>query len=140
MRARKRLRSAALPVRGPFCFRIAYLIRAAFTHLGYILPGVTPGSLDSAVDFAPTLRGLRRAALELRVPDGVCRSVAVVLHERRLASPPRSHACGGSREKDAENLPRINPRLPIWIAVIDFVFTAESEFLAAIDRKLAARG
>ena len=43
-------------------------------------------------------------------------------------------------EKDAENLPRVNPRLPIWIAVIDFVFTAESELLAAIERKLAARG
>ena len=43
-------------------------------------------------------------------------------------------------EKDAENLPPVNPRLPIWIAVIDFVFTAESELLAEIDRKLAARG
>lgn len=43
-------------------------------------------------------------------------------------------------EKDAENLPHANPRLPIWIAVIDLVFTAESELLAAIDRKLAARG
>jgi len=56
----------------------------------------------------------------------------------------RAEACGAvglvTTEKDAENLPRINPRLPIWIAVIDFVFTAESEFLAAIDRKLAARG
>jgi tetraacyldisaccharide 4'-kinase len=43
-------------------------------------------------------------------------------------------------EKDAENLPGANLRLPIWIAVIDLVFTAESELLAAIDRKLAARG
>jgi tetraacyldisaccharide 4'-kinase len=42
-------------------------------------------------------------------------------------------------EKDAENLPRADFRLPIWIAVIDFIFTAESELLAAIDRKLAAR-
>jgi tetraacyldisaccharide 4'-kinase len=42
-------------------------------------------------------------------------------------------------EKDAENLPHSNLRLPIWIAVIDFVFTAESELTAAIDRKLAAR-
>ena len=56
----------------------------------------------------------------------------------------RAEACGAAglltTEKDAENLPRINPRLPIWIAVIDFVFTAESELVAAIDRKLAARG
>jgi tetraacyldisaccharide 4'-kinase len=43
-------------------------------------------------------------------------------------------------EKDAENLPDANLRLPIWIAVIDLVFTAESELLVAIDRKLAARG
>jgi tetraacyldisaccharide 4'-kinase len=43
-------------------------------------------------------------------------------------------------EKDAENLPHGNPRLPIWIAVIDLVFTAENELFAAIDRKLAARG
>jgi tetraacyldisaccharide 4'-kinase len=56
----------------------------------------------------------------------------------------RAEACGAAglvtTEKDAENLPRTSPRLPIWIAVIDFVFTAESELLAAIDRKLAARG
>jgi tetraacyldisaccharide 4'-kinase len=42
-------------------------------------------------------------------------------------------------EKDAENLARANCRLPVWIAVIEFVFSAESELLAAIDRKLAAR-
>jgi hypothetical protein len=42
-------------------------------------------------------------------------------------------------EKDAENLPNTDTRLPIWIAVIEFVFTAESELLATIDRKLAAR-
>jgi len=42
-------------------------------------------------------------------------------------------------EKDAENLPPANLRLPIWIAVIDFVIAAESELLAAINRKLAAR-
>jgi hypothetical protein len=42
-------------------------------------------------------------------------------------------------EKDAENLPTANFPLPIWIAVIDLVFTAEGELLAAIDRKLAAR-
>jgi hypothetical protein len=29
--------------------------------------------------------------------------------------------------------------LPIWIAVIDFVFTEEGELLSAIDRKLAAQ-
>jgi tetraacyldisaccharide 4'-kinase len=42
-------------------------------------------------------------------------------------------------EKDAANLPQASLRLPIWIAVIDFVFSAESELLVAIDRKLAAR-
>lgn len=56
----------------------------------------------------------------------------------------RAETCGAAglvtTEKDAENLPRIKTRLPIWIAVIDLVFTAESELLAAIDRKLAARG
>jgi tetraacyldisaccharide 4'-kinase len=55
----------------------------------------------------------------------------------------RAEACGAAglvtTEKDAENLPDMNLRLPIWIAVIDFVFTAESELLAAIVRKLAAR-
>jgi tetraacyldisaccharide 4'-kinase len=55
----------------------------------------------------------------------------------------RSAACGAeglvTTEKDAENLPSANLRLPIWIAVIDLVFTAENELLAAIDRKLAAR-
>ena len=54
-----------------------------------------------------------------------------------------SEACGATglvtTAKDAENLPVANFRLPIWIAVIDLVFTAESELLAAIDRKLAAR-
>jgi tetraacyldisaccharide 4'-kinase len=56
----------------------------------------------------------------------------------------RAEACRAvglvTTEKDAENIPAANLRLPIWIAVIDFVFTAESELLAAIDRKLAARG
>jgi tetraacyldisaccharide 4'-kinase len=55
----------------------------------------------------------------------------------------RAEACRAvglvTTEKDAENLPA-NLRLPIWIAVIDLVFTAESELLAAIDRKLATRG
>jgi tetraacyldisaccharide 4'-kinase len=56
----------------------------------------------------------------------------------------RAEACRAAglvtTEKDAQNLPNTNLRLPIWIAVIDLVFTAESELLAAIDRKLAARG
>jgi tetraacyldisaccharide 4'-kinase len=55
----------------------------------------------------------------------------------------RAEACGAAglvtTEKDAENLPDTNLRLPIWIAVIDFVFTTESELLAVIDRKLAGR-
>ena len=55
----------------------------------------------------------------------------------------RAEACGVAglvtTEKDAENISDMRPRLPIWIAVIDFVFTAESELLAAIDRKLSAR-
>ena len=43
-------------------------------------------------------------------------------------------------EKDAENLPSgLSTDLPIWVAVIDLVFTAESELVAAIERKLAAR-
>jgi tetraacyldisaccharide 4'-kinase len=40
-------------------------------------------------------------------------------------------------EKDAENLGGIDtPVFPIFVAVIDFLFTAESEFLAAVERKL----
>jgi len=40
-------------------------------------------------------------------------------------------------EKDAENLGGIEaPALPIFVAVIDFILTAESEFLAALERKL----
>jgi tetraacyldisaccharide 4'-kinase len=40
-------------------------------------------------------------------------------------------------EKDAENLGGADaPILPIFVAVIDFVLTAESEFLAALERKL----
>jgi tetraacyldisaccharide 4'-kinase len=42
-------------------------------------------------------------------------------------------------EKDAENLPAGSIDLPVWVAVIDFVFTAESELVAAIERKLSAR-
>jgi tetraacyldisaccharide 4'-kinase len=45
-------------------------------------------------------------------------------------------------EKDAENLPaQSGTVIPIFVAVIDFVLTAESEFLAALERKLqASRG
>jgi tetraacyldisaccharide 4'-kinase len=40
-------------------------------------------------------------------------------------------------EKDAENLVGIDPPVfPIFVAVIDFVLSAESEFIAALDRKL----
>jgi tetraacyldisaccharide 4'-kinase len=40
-------------------------------------------------------------------------------------------------EKDAANLGEIDaPAFPILVAVIDFVLTAESEFLAALERKL----
>jgi tetraacyldisaccharide 4'-kinase len=40
-------------------------------------------------------------------------------------------------EKDAENLAEgSGTAIPIFIAVIDFVFSAESEFLAALERKL----
>ena len=41
-------------------------------------------------------------------------------------------------EKDAENLKGIDaPAIPIFVAVIDFVLTAESEFLATLERKLS---
>ena len=60
--------------------------------------------------------------------------------ERLQSRAEASRAVGFvTTEKDAANLPNVNLRLPIWIAVIDFVFSAESELLAAIDRKLAAR-
>jgi tetraacyldisaccharide 4'-kinase len=40
-------------------------------------------------------------------------------------------------EKDAENLTEgCSTTIPIFVAVIDFVLTAESEFLAALERKL----
>lgn len=40
-------------------------------------------------------------------------------------------------EKDAENLGGVGtPALPIFVAAIDFVLTAESEFVAALERKL----
>ena len=42
-------------------------------------------------------------------------------------------------EKDVANLPASAFRMPVWVAVIDLVFTAESELTAAIDRILKAR-
>ena len=41
-------------------------------------------------------------------------------------------------EKDAANLALAGQRFrrPVWVAVIDFVISAESEFVAAIDRVL----
>jgi tetraacyldisaccharide 4'-kinase len=40
-------------------------------------------------------------------------------------------------EKDAENLCQgTSPTIPIFVAVIDFAMTAESEFIAALERKL----
>jgi tetraacyldisaccharide 4'-kinase len=52
----------------------------------------------------------------------------------------RARACNATAfvttEKDAQNLPPLTPELPIWVAAIDLVFTAESELVAAIDRIL----
>lgn len=62
---------------------------------------------------------------------------------QRLQSSANISAAMGlvTTEKDAENVPpEVSTDLPIWVAVIDFVFTAESELVAAIERKLAARG
>ena len=42
-------------------------------------------------------------------------------------------------EKDAQNMRGVSFQLPVWVAVIDLVFTAESELLAAIDRILRSR-
>jgi tetraacyldisaccharide 4'-kinase len=42
-------------------------------------------------------------------------------------------------EKDAQNLPESGFRMPVWVAVINLTFTAESELLAAIDRILDTR-
>ena len=39
-------------------------------------------------------------------------------------------------EKDAENLEGRQFRRPVWVTVIDFVFLAESELVAAIERVL----
>jgi tetraacyldisaccharide 4'-kinase len=52
----------------------------------------------------------------------------------------RSGATGlVTTEKDAANLPASGFRMPVWVTVIDFVFSAESELLAAIDRVLQTR-
>lgn len=42
-------------------------------------------------------------------------------------------------EKDVQNLRGTTFRLPVWVAVIDFGFTAENELNAAIDRILQTR-
>jgi hypothetical protein len=42
-------------------------------------------------------------------------------------------------EKDAANLPASAFQMTVWVAVIDLVFTAESELAAAIDRILKMR-
>jgi tetraacyldisaccharide 4'-kinase len=57
-----------------------------------------------------------------------------------------AHSAGAiafvTTEKDAENLRGINaPAISIFVAVIDFVFSAESEFLADLERRLqSSRG
>jgi len=58
---------------------------------------------------------------------------------RRLERAAQSAGAIGfvTTEKDAENLDKeSSTTLPIFVAVIDFVFTAESEFIAALERKL----
>jgi tetraacyldisaccharide 4'-kinase len=42
-------------------------------------------------------------------------------------------------EKDAQNIQGLSFQLPVWVAVIDLVFTAESELLGAIDQILQRR-
>ena len=42
-------------------------------------------------------------------------------------------------EKDTHNIPPGTFRMPVWVAVIDFVFTGESELVATIDRILNSR-
>jgi tetraacyldisaccharide 4'-kinase len=62
---------------------------------------------------------------------------------QRLQSSARNSGATGlvTTEKDAENLPAgLSTDMAIWVAVIDFVFTAESELVAAIERKLGPRG
>jgi len=74
--------------------------------------------------FADHYRYSRRELLHLQSSAKICGAAGLV-----------------TTEKDAENLASgLSIDLPIWVAVIDFVFTAESELVAAIERKLAARG
>ena len=59
--------------------------------------------------------------------------------ERLEAEADKVSAAGFvTTEKDAANLALAGRRFrrPVWVAVIDFVFSAESEFTAAIDRVL----
>ena len=42
-------------------------------------------------------------------------------------------------EKDEQNLPNTGLKLPIYVAVIDFVMSSESEFIASMDRILKER-
>jgi len=43
-------------------------------------------------------------------------------------------------EKDAENMGEVEKMtIPTYVAIIDFVFSAESEFIAALERKLQSR-
>ena len=42
-------------------------------------------------------------------------------------------------EKDAQNMRGLSFQLPVWVAVIDLVFTAENELLGTIDRILQSR-
>jgi tetraacyldisaccharide 4'-kinase len=57
--------------------------------------------------------------------------------ERLEAEAAKAGAVGFvTTEKDAANLTGRHFRRPVWVAVIDFVFSAESEFVAAIERVL----
>jgi len=60
--------------------------------------------------------------------------------ERLEAEADKASATGFvTTEKDAANLVGRKFRRPVWVAVIDFVFSAETEFVAAIDRVLRER-
>lgn len=60
---------------------------------------------------------------------------------QQLERAARAKGAAGlvTTEKDAHNLPSLETVMPIWIAVIDLIFPAESELLAAIDRVLRTR-
>ena len=60
---------------------------------------------------------------------------------QQLERAARTKGAAGlvTTEKDAHNLPSLGAVIPIWIAVIDLVFPAESELLAAIGRVLRTR-